>query len=141
MAFCTVALYLAGGIDPMASMTLIVIVTALLGISLGLFSTPNMTAIMGCVEPRHYGTASSLVATMRSTGMLASATIIAIVFSLYLGRAPVSSANIDGFMKSMKLSLYLFAAMSFLGTLFSMVKGRLATSFSTRHAAGSHPEK
>ena len=140
MGFCTIALFLAGGIDPTSAMTLIVIVTALLGVSLGLFSTPNMTAIMGCVEPRHYGIASSLVATMRSTGMLASTTIIAVIFSFYLGRQPISDANIDGFMQSMHTSMYLFSAMSLCGTIFSMAKGRLATSISSRHVADPDPE-
>jgi MFS family permease len=128
MGFCTIGLFLAGTIDPAASMAMIVFVTAMLGLSLGLFSTPNMTAIMGCVAPRHFGTAASLVSTMRSTGMLASATVIAIIFSLYMGNQQVSNANIDAFMQSMHTSLYLFSAMSLFGTLFSMVKGKLATS-------------
>jgi hypothetical protein len=45
-----------------------------------------------------------------------------------MGNQQVSNANIDAFMQSMHTSLYLFSAMSLFGTLFSMVKGKLATS-------------
>jgi len=128
MAFCTIGLFVAARIGSDASLALIVITTILLGISLGLFSTPNMTAIMGCVEPRHYGTASSMVATMRTLGILASTTIIAMIFSIYMGKEPVTSANTASFLKSQQASFYLFSIMSLVGTLFSMVKGKLAVS-------------
>jgi MFS family permease len=140
MGFCTIALFLAGNIDPTTPIVLIITVSALLGVSMGLFSTPNMTAIMSCVTPRHYGTASSFSATMRTIGMLASATIIAITFSFYMGSKPVSSETIDGFMKSMRFCLHLFSAMSLMGTFFSMIKGRLAASMSRPHATNSNAE-
>lgn len=136
MGFCTVGLFGAGMIDAGASLALIIFVTVLLGISLGLFSTPNMTAIMECVEPRHVGTASSMVATMRTVGILASTTFIAVIFSIYLGDQQMNSGNIGGFLVSQKTSLYFFSGMSLLGTMFSMVKGRLATSISAGQAAG-----
>lgn len=130
MLFCTVGLFIAGTIDAETSFTLIILVTVIQGTSLGLFSTPNMTAIMGCVEPRHYGTASSMVATMRTIGILASTTIIAIVFSFYMGNQPVTGENLEEFIKSQQASFYLFSVMSLVGTVFSMVKGRLALSIS-----------
>jgi MFS family permease len=130
MFFCTIGLFIAGTIDAGTSFTVLILVTIIQGISLGLFSTPNMTAIMECVEPRHYGTASSMVATMRTTGILASTTIIAMVFSFYMGHQPVTEANLEEFLNSQQTSFYLFSALSLVGTIFSMVKGRLAISIS-----------
>ena len=123
-------LFIAGTIDAGTSFTVIILVTIIQGISLGLFSTPNMTAIMECVEPRHYGTASSMVATMRTTGILASTTIISMVFSFYMGDQPVTQGNLEEFLNSQQTSFYLFSALSLVGTIFSMVKGRLAISIS-----------
>lgn len=130
MGFCTVGLTASAMINPDTSFTYIVVVMILLGMSLGLFSSPNMTAIMNSVGPEHHGTASSMVATMRITGMLFSATAIAVILSIYLGDAPVNSGNIPQFVASMQTSLYLFSFLSFLGVIFSMVKGRLAMSMS-----------
>lgn len=128
MAFNTIGLVAAAVINPGTSFVYIVVVMILLGMSLGLFSTPNMTAIMNSVGPKHQGTAASLVSTMRTTGMLLSTTAIAVILSIYMGDQPVTRANIPQFISSMQASLFLFSALSLLGTLFSMAKGRLATS-------------
>jgi hypothetical protein len=117
------------------ALTYIVVVMILLGIGFGLFASPNMTAIMNSVSPQHYGTASSLVATMRSLGTLFSATAIAVILSIYLGDAPVNRGNIPGFVDSMQTSLYVFTFLSFLGTLFSIAKGRLASSMTNARQA------
>jgi len=128
MLFCTAGLALSCGIDADTSMTLIVAATVLLGISLGLFATSNMTAIMNLVEPKHVGTASSMIATMRTTGVLSSTAIIAVIFYHYLGDQPVTNDNVDRFLDSLQTSFIVFTIMSAAGTLFSSVKGRLATS-------------
>ena len=130
MAFCAVSLVAAGLINPHTSYTYFVVVMVLLGISYGLFSTPNMTAIMNSVGPRHHGTASSMVSTMRNSGTLFSTTTITIVLSLYLGNQPITRDSIPQFIGSMHTSLFLFSALSLLGIIFSMVNGQLTTSIS-----------
>lgn len=137
MVFCTVGLFMAARIDGNSSLILIITVTVLFGISVGVFATPNMTAIMSLVEPRHVGTASSMVATMRTTGILASTAIIAVTFSSYLGDQPVTEANVDQFLKSQQTSFYIFTVMSLVGTVFSSVKGRFATSIRGNGTDGS----
>ncbi len=128
MAFCTIGLVAAALINPATSFAYIIFVMILLGMSLGLFSTPNMTAIMNSVGAKHQGTAASLVSTMRTTGMLFSTTAIAVILSIYMGDQAVTHDNIPQFVDSMQTSLFLFSALSLLGTIFSMAKGRLAGS-------------
>jgi MFS family permease len=128
-------LLIAATINETTTYSVIVIVMILLGLSLGLFSTPNMAAIMASVEPEHFGTASSLVSTMRSTGMLFSATAIALILSIYLGDQSVSGETLGAFMESMQTSLLLFSILSIVGTFFSMVKGRLAVSLSEKSSS------
>ena len=69
-----------------------------------------------------------MIATMRTTGVLASTAIIALIFYSYLGDQPVTGANVDRFLHSQQTSFHVFTVMSLVGTLFSSVKGRLATS-------------
>lgn len=132
MGICTVGLLSSAVITRETSLLYIIMVLIILGISLGIFSTSNMTAIMNSVGPRHHGTAASMVSTMRTLGMLCSATIIAMVLLVYLGNSPVTEKNTPAFITSMQTSLFFFAALSLLATIFSMVKGRLAGSISTR---------
>lgn len=135
MGFCTIGLAASALITPDTSFAYIVVVMILIGMSLGLFSSPNMTAIMNSVGPKHHGTAASLVSTMRIMGMLFSSTAIAVILSIYLGEAPVNRDNIHEFVDSMQTSLYLFTVLSFLGVIFSMAKGRLATSMTNGRQA------
>lgn len=107
------------------SLTEICIVLVLLGFGFGLFSTPNMTAIMGSVQPRHYGVASSMVATMRSAGMLTSMTIITIIISLFMGNDSITQDNQILFISSMHTALITFSIMSFAGIAFSLGRLRL----------------
>lgn len=132
MGLCTIGLLAAASIDADSSIVFIILVMILLGLSLGLFSSSNMTAIMNSVGPKYQGTASSLVATMRVFGMLFSATTIAVILSIYLGDAAVTRDTIPEFVVSMQTGLYLFSALSFLGTIFSMVKGRLSKTISAK---------
>jgi hypothetical protein len=92
----------------------------LLGVGFALFSSPNMSAIMSSVAPRYYGTASSLVATMRTQGMLVSMAIVTVVLAHYLADQPVTDQNIVLFIKSMQLSLATFSVMSLVGIGFSL---------------------
>jgi len=126
MGMCTVGLFMAGTIHAGTSLPLIIVIAGLVGSSLGLFATSNTTAIMESVDPRHVGDASSMVATMRSSGRLVSATIVAIFLSYFMGNRQVTNANFNEFITVMHIALYFFSALSLVGTFFSMVTGRQA---------------
>ena len=116
-----------------ASLPHVALFLVLLGIGLGLFSTPNTTVIMGSVEREHYGLASSLLAAMRNTGMMLSMGIVMIVFALYLGTSAITPAISAGFLASMHLILLVFFVMTILGAIISLDKHRGLTSlFSDR---------
>lgn len=129
MGLVAIALAIAAMLGEDASLAMIGIVLSLLGLGFGLFSTPNMTAIMGCVTPRHYGVASSMIATMRAAGMLTSMTLITVILSIFLGDAPVSAENRPAFLAAMHTALIAFSALSFVGILFSL--GRLRPTIAT----------
>jgi EmrB/QacA subfamily drug resistance transporter len=101
------------------SLSWVILSLVLLGCGLGLFSTPNTTVIMGSVEREHYGLASSLLATMRNTGMMLSMGIVMIIFSLLLGSSAITPEISGGFLASMHLIFLVFFFLTILGAVIS----------------------
>jgi hypothetical protein len=62
-------------------MSVIYLLLVLLGLGFALFSSPNVSLIMGSVEPRYLGIASGLNASMRTLGMMTSMMIITLIFA------------------------------------------------------------
>jgi len=120
MAIGTVALCLSATVSAASSLLMVRLVLILLGFGFGLFSSPNTTAVMASVTPREYGMAASLLATMRSTGMLTCMTITTVILSIYLGDLPITVATGPAFVSSMRAALLLFAVLSFAGIGFSI---------------------
>lgn len=85
----------------------------LLGIGIGLFTSPNTNAIMSSVEKRFYGIASATVATMRLIGQLLSMAIT------------ISALSVFSFLEAVDLVLKVFAAMCFIGIFTSLSRGKL----------------
>jgi len=123
MAIGTIALWISSTVSAASSLSMVRFVLILLGLGFGLFSSPNTTAVMASVTPREYGMAASLLATMRSTGMLTCMTIVTVILSIYLGDLPITVATGPAFVASMQTALLFFAVMSFAGIGFSI--GRL----------------
>jgi MFS family permease len=123
MSLCVGGLVIAASVNEATSIWVLYGMLALLGAGFALFSSPNTTVIMGSVESRYLGVASGLVASMRTLGMMASMTIITVVFSILLGGHAISVETYPAFLKSMQLALGIFAGLCTLGVLCSL--GRL----------------
>ena len=107
----------------------VVLFLVLLGCGLGLFSTPNTTVIMGSVEREQYGLASSLLATMRNTGMMLSMGIVMIVFALYMGTSAITPEVSTGFLASMHVIFLVFFVLTILGAIISLGKSVSLSTF------------
>ena len=64
---------------------IVVLAMILQGIGMGLFSSPNMNAIMSSVPPRDAPTASASQATMRTIGQTMSLGLLTLVFAWVMG--------------------------------------------------------
>ncbi|MFB3852409.1 MAG: MFS transporter [Vicinamibacterales bacterium] len=95
-----------------------------LGIGFGLFSSPNTNAVMGAVEPRFYAIASATLATMRLLGQMVSMGLAMLVFALLLGDARVSAETQGDFVDAARVAFGMFAALSVVGALASLVRGK-----------------
>ncbi len=100
----------------------IIVILAVLGVGVGLFSSPNTTAVMGSVGKRYYGSASAMVAMMRSLGMMMSMGLVLVVFAVIMGSTVVTPAIFPEFLASMNLIFLVFAVLSILGVFLSLRK-------------------
>lgn len=98
------------------------IICALLaaGIGVAVFSSPNMNAIMSCVDRAHYSVASSVLATMRTLGQTSGIAITTIVVNARLGRMTLQEAPIEEFESTMHICFLIFAAICLAGMFMSM---------------------
>ena len=100
----------------------IIVILAVLGVGVGLFSSPNTTAVMGSVGKRYYGSASAMVAMMRSLGMMMSMGLVLVVFAVIMGSTVVTPAIFPEFLASVNLIFLIFAVLSILGVFLSLRK-------------------
>jgi hypothetical protein len=60
------------------------------GIGIGLFSSPNNSAIMNAVEPKDHGIAAGTLSTMRVVGQSTSVALLSVILTLFI---PFSMLN------------------------------------------------
>ncbi len=103
----------------------IVAALLLLGVGFGLFSSPNMNAIMSSADRRLYGVASAIVATMRTLGQMLSLGITMLIFSVVIGRVQITPEHYGAFLSSTRIAFTIFAALCVLGIFASLARGRV----------------
>lgn len=128
MSLTTIGLVVFALLTPATPLPLIVGNLVLLGFGFALFSSPNMSAIMGAVAKRHYGIASGAVATMRLLGQMSSMALAAVVLAIFIGREAIQPANYPLFLKSVRLIFVLSAGLCAAGIYFSCSRGNLRTA-------------
>jgi hypothetical protein len=97
----------------------------ILGIGFGLFSSPNMNAIMGSVDKEYYGIASGAVATMRVLGQLISMAVATVVFAIFIGQVKIEPQMYPLFLKSIKICFIIFSFLCTGGVYFSWSRGNI----------------
>jgi len=112
-------------LSPATPLVLIGSNLALLGFGFALFSSPNMSAIMGSVERRQYGLASGTVATMRLLGQMCSMTIATVFLALFVGREQIQPGNYPQFLSSMRSCFVFFVVLCTVGIAFSLFRGNV----------------
>jgi EmrB/QacA subfamily drug resistance transporter len=102
----------------------IIVVLVILGIGFGLFSSPNINAIMGAVDKRYYGVASGINSTMRLLGQMLSMGISMMIFAIVIGQVEITPANYPQFTQSLHWAFVLFTVMCLVGIFFSLARGK-----------------
>ncbi|MBF0302389.1 MAG: MFS transporter [Desulfamplus sp.] len=144
MSLCTIGLVLSSMITVDTPFVMIYGILIVMGLGFGFFSTPNNTAIMGSITPRDYGIASSIIATMRTTGMLTSMTIATVLISHYLGTEPLTAATGELFLLTMHTAMVLFSGMGLVAIFLSMgriIRPKYKKSSAPPYTTNSTPKK
>jgi EmrB/QacA subfamily drug resistance transporter len=125
MAVTVIGLAIFARLDATTPLWLIVCNLMVMGVGFSLFSSPNMSAIMGAVEKKSYGIASGALATMRLLGQMMSMAIATVVLSLFMGREAIRPAIYPQFLHSVSVLFTFFAILCLVGVYFSMFRGKL----------------
>ncbi len=136
MALTAVGLAMLAFLGAATPLAYIVLALLLLGLGFGLFSSPNMNAIMGSVEKRYYGVASALLATMRTIGQTLSLALTSLLFASIIGPVQITPEYYPAFMQATRLAFALFAGLCVLGIFASLARGRVLPNPSAE--AGGH---
>jgi EmrB/QacA subfamily drug resistance transporter len=96
---------------------------ACLGLGFGLFSSPNTNAVMSSVEKRDLGVASAALGTMRLSGQMLSAGMTLMIFSLFMGRAPIEPSVYPLFLRSVRFAFVFYAGLCVVGIFASLARG------------------
>lgn len=128
MTLSVFGVFLFTRLTPSTPVSLIIGNLLLLGTGFALFSSPNMSAMMGAVERRHYGLASGLVATMRLLGQMLSMAVATVVLALLVGREAIAPANYDRFLLSVRTVFMISAGLCLVGVYFSFARGAMRGS-------------
>lgn len=132
MAITALGLLALGFLREDTSIAHIVLVLLMLGVGFALFSSPNMNAIMGSVEAKHYGLASGVVGSMRLLGQMFSMGLASLIFSLFMGRTHITSELHPVFLKSVTAAFHVFAVICVVGILPSLARGKILANRSPK---------
>ncbi len=132
MTLCAVGLALAASLSATSPLPLVFLLLILLGAGFALFSSPNVSMIMGSVAPRYLGIASGLNSTMRTMGMMTSMMIITLIFSMLMHGQPVTPETQPAFLSSMRLALLVFCGLCVIGIGCSL--GRVKRNVTPRES-------
>jgi EmrB/QacA subfamily drug resistance transporter len=127
MAMTALSLVLLTVIGSDTPLLMVVGILVILGIGLGLFSSPNTNAIMGSVERTSYGVASGTLGTMRLGGQMLSMGIAMMVLAIFVGNVQIIPALYPAFLEGMTVSMIISAAMCIAGIFFSLVRCKKST--------------
>ena len=96
---------------------------ALVGLGIGIFVSPNNSALMGAAPRNRQGIASGVLATARNVGMVLGVGFAGAIFTTVLARDASPSAGLTA---GVRASLLTAAGMAMLGSLTSAIRGEVS---------------
>ncbi|WP_296808123.1 MFS transporter [uncultured Methanobrevibacter sp.] len=131
MAIASVAMFILVFLNNEMPVYMVVIAMILQGIGMGLFSSPNMNAIMSSVPPKDAPTASASQATMRTIGQTMSLGLLTLVFALVMGNLPLSTQYADLIVRSSQMICTISLCACILSIFASLIGIKSKDEFNT----------
>lgn len=114
-------------VDTTTSLVMLILILAILGAGLGLFSSPNTNAIMGSVDRKKYGVASGTLGTMRIVGQMLSMGIAMMIIAIFIGDVQITEPYYPAFLDSMRICFGIYTVLCIAGIFFSLVRYNVIT--------------
>ena len=102
------------------------------GIGMGLFSSPNMNAIMSSVPPKYAPTASASQATMRTIGQTMSLGLLTLIFAWVMGNLKLAPQYASMIVQASQTICLICTVACVLGIFASLVGIRSKDEFNTK---------
>jgi MFS family permease len=118
MLLTTIGLFFLALHNAASSLALTAVALTITGLGFSLFSTPNATLLMGSVDNRDLGLASSATSTTRILGQLSSTAIVTLVFAVRIGGAEIIQDDIPLLSPAIQAAFFFAACLSLLGFVF-----------------------
>lgn len=126
MALTTLGLFVFCFLSVNTPLWLVAANLAMLGTGFALFSSPNTNSVMGSVEKRFYGVASSTLGTMRLTGQAMSMAVVTLLLALYVGNVKLGDADPVLLTSGAKTAFIVFTVLCLGGILASLARGNVS---------------
>ncbi len=114
-------------LDRATTTGMITVALVLLGFGFALFSSPNMSTIMGSVKRQYYGVASATVSTMRLLGQMLNMAVVVVVLRYTVGHEAIQVHNFDAFLTALQLLFSISLVFCCFGLVFSWFRGETQT--------------
>ena len=132
MGIATVALLILTFLTKDTPLYLVIIAMILQGIGMGLFSSPNMNAIMSSVPPKDAPTASASQATMRTIGQTMSLGLLTLVFAWIMGNLELSTQYAGMIVQSSQIICGICTVACLIAIFASLVGVKSKDEFNTK---------
>ena len=131
MGIATIALLILTFLNGDTPLYLVVIAMILQGIGMGLFSSPNMNAIMSSVPPKDAPTASASQATMRTIGQTMSLGLLTLIFAWIMGNLKLAPQYAGMIVQSSQIICGICTVACILSVFASLVGIKSSDKFNT----------
>ena len=112
IALCGAGLCACALLGQQTPLWYLMLAQVLLGLGISLFAIPNTNVILESAGPGHLGQAAGLTGAVRTGGGLFNMVVISSTLGFYLGDAPVTSATVEPFLKSLRVDLLFFGLLN-----------------------------
>ena len=120
MLVISLGLFLLSRMDTATPVALIGLVLMLSGFGIGLFTSPNNSAILGAVPPQRRGVANGVIGTARTLGMVLGVGIAGAVYASMLSHA--GAAGPDEILAAADMGLLVASGVALLGAVTSAIR-------------------
>lgn len=132
MAIAAVSLGMLAFLDGNTPLYIVVISLILQGLGMGLFSSPNMNAIMSSVPPKDSPTASASQAAMRTLGQTMSLGILTLVFAWIMGNLEIAPQYASMIVQASQIICIICTIICVVGIIASLAGIRSKDEFNTQ---------